>query len=173
MTRDVRPAGTGDVWPVRETASASWHAAYDAVLGAETIDVIVDEWYAIGDLEAAIEGAADREDVAFLVAEPADGGSMAGCPGFAYAVPWPEDRSVAYLAHLYVHPDGWREGIGTALLSALESALADQFDRLRTAILAVDDGAVAFLESAAFERVATRASPLSADLEEYVYETDL
>ena len=189
MTRDVRQATVDDVWAVHETARESWHAAYDEILAPERIDEIVDEWYAIGDLESSIADANDREDVAFLVAEPSDGSSSgqpssidggvaveresAECAGFVHAVPWPEDASAAYLARFYVSPDIWGEGTGTTLLERLEGELSASFDRLRLAVLAENDIGISFYESAGFDHVATRENDLGPGLEEYVYEKPL
>ncbi|ELY52508.1 GNAT family N-acetyltransferase [Natronolimnohabitans innermongolicus] len=206
MTRDVRPATLEDVWAIHETARASWHAAYDDILGAERVDDVVDEWYALGDLESAIAGTTDRADAVFLVAEPrtadrgthtrettVDGPSAAvnaeansrtdggrpdadrtefdrECAGFVHAIPWPEDDSVAYLARLHVSPDVWRDGTGTALVTALEDELRGSFDRLRLAVLADNDGGRSFAESRGFDPVSRRPNGLAAGLEEYVYE---
>lgn len=183
MTRAVRPATTDDVWAIHETARDSWHAAYDGILGPDRVDEVVDDWYAIGDLESAIYGAHSREGVAFLVAEPgSDPASRTDrptdrdrdidreCVGFAHAVPWPEDSSVAYLARLYVAPDVWGEGTGTALLERLEADLEPSFDRMRLSVLAANDVGISFYESAGFDRVATRETDLAPGLEEYVYE---
>ncbi|ELZ19340.1 N-acetyltransferase GCN5 [Haloterrigena salina JCM 13891] len=185
MSRAVRPATRDDVWAIHQTARESWHAAYDEILGSDRVDEVVDDWYAIGDLESSIDGASKRADVAFLVAESADDGARARsmddradrigefdreCAGFAHAVPWPEDPAVGYLARLYVTPEIWGEGTGTQLLTRLEADLEDAFDRLRLAVLAANDVGIAFYESAGFERVATRKNDLAAGLEEYVYE---
>ncbi|WP_222917206.1 GNAT family N-acetyltransferase [Natrinema sp. SYSU A 869] len=173
MTRDVRRATVDDVWAVHQVARESWHAAYDGILGPETVNDVVDEWYAIGDLESSITEASGRSDAAFLVATE----SLATSPGFdpdyygfAHAVPWPEDSSVAFLARLYVRPDNWNEGIGTALLEDLETEFATEFDRLRLAVLATNDVGISFYESREFERIGTRESDLAAGLEEHVYE---
>ncbi|OLZ39926.1 GCN5 family acetyltransferase [Natrinema saccharevitans] len=179
MSRTVRPATVDDVWAVHEIARESWHAAYDDVLGSQRVDAVVDEWYAIGDLESSIAAATGREDAAFLVAERPDddGGDEprmdADRCGFAHAVPWPEDTSVAFLARLYVHPAVWNEGVGTALLEALEAALAETAERLRLAVLAANDVGIAFYESRGFDRVGTRPSDIGDGLEEHVYERRL
>ncbi|MGQ3411132.1 GNAT family N-acetyltransferase [Natrinema sp. LN54] len=176
MTRDVRRATVDDVWAVHEVARQSWHAAYDDVLGPETVDAVVDEWYAIGDLESSITEASGRDDAAFLVAEdsPAtDPAFETDYDGFAHAVPWPEDPSVAFLARLYVRPDGWNEGTGTALLEGLETELSAGFDRLRLAVLAANEVGISFYESRGFDRIGTRPSDLAAGLEEHVYEKRL
>ncbi|WP_090618564.1 GNAT family N-acetyltransferase [Natrinema salaciae] len=180
MTRDVRRARLDDVWDIHEIARESWHAAYDDVLGPETVDDVVDDWYAIGDLESSITDTSDRDNAAFLVAEPsADDSTVDGtesetdCRGFAHAVPWPEDPSVAFLARLYVRPDSWNEGVGTALLEGLEAELSAGFERLRLAVLAANDIGISFYESRGFDRVGTRPSDLGTGLEEHVYETPL
>jgi len=179
VSRVVRPATVDDVWAVHEIARESWHAAYDDVLGPDRVDAVVDEWYAIGDLESSIAAATGRDAAAFLVAEdssepPASSAELdANCRGFAHAVPWPEDTSVAFLARLYVRPAVWNEGTGTDLLEALEAALAGTADRLRLAVLAENDVGIAFYESRGFDRVGTRPSDLGDGLEEHVYERRL
>ncbi|AFZ73877.1 GNAT family N-acetyltransferase [Natronobacterium gregoryi] len=185
MTRDVRQATTDDVWAIHETARESWHAAYDDLLGPGRVDGIVDDWYALGDLESAIADASGRDDALFLVVTAverrADGPEETkatgvddadDCLGFAHLVPWPEDRTVGYLARIYVTPDHWGEGIGTTLLEHLEDEI-DAFERFRLAVLAGNDVGVSFYESAGFQRVTTRETDLGDGLEEYVYEKRL
>ncbi|WP_049921586.1 GNAT family N-acetyltransferase [Halopiger djelfimassiliensis] len=178
MTRDVRQATTDDVWAVHETARESWHAAYDGILGAERVDDVVDEWYAIDDLESSIDEAGGRDDAVFLVAgaplrEAETGMSGTGCRGFAHVVPWPEDASVGYLVRLYVHPDRWGDGTGTALLERLETETAGTFDRLRLSVLADNEVGISFYESRGFERQTTRQTDLGDGIEEHVYEKPL
>ncbi|ELY47485.1 GNAT family N-acetyltransferase [Natronorubrum sulfidifaciens] len=175
MTRAVRQATTDDIWAIHVTARESWHAAYDDLLGRETVDDVVDEWYAIGDLESSISDASEREDAVFLIAEDrtVDDAFAGDCLGFAQVVPWPEDVSVGYLTRLYVHPDVWGEGVGTALLERLETALERTFDRLRLAVLADNDSGIAFYDAAGFDHVTTRETDLADGLEECVYEKSL
>jgi len=178
VSRDIREATTEDVWAIHETARESWHAAYDDLLSPDRVDEIVNEWYAIGDIESSIAEATDRDDVAFLVAESIDPGpSQSGlgeqCSGFAHVVPWPENDRVGYLARLYVQPELWGEGVGTALLDTLERTVTSVFDRLRAAALADNDVGVSFYESNGFDRVDSYESDLGDELEEYVYEKQL
>jgi len=177
VTRVVRQATVDDIWAVHEIARESWHAAYDDVLGPETVDAIVNEWYAIGDLESAITDTSGRDDAAFLVGADAmettadstleEQGAL---HGFAHMVPWPEDTAVAFLACLYVRPAVWNEGIGSALLETVETGLAARFERVRLAVLADNDVGISFSETRGFDRLETRASRLAAGLEEHVYE---
>ncbi|SEH16284.1 Acetyltransferase (GNAT) family protein [Natronorubrum sediminis] len=183
MTRVVRRATSDDVWAVHETARESWHAAYDEILGPTLVDEVVDDWYAIGDLESAITDALERENATFLVVEPegterlepSDSGSDfdGDCLGFAHVVPWPEDRSVAYLARLYIRPDYWRAGAGSSLLERLEADLESSFDRMRLSVLADNEIGISFYESAGFECVDVRSTDLADGLEECVYEKPL
>jgi len=182
VTRVVRQATVDDIWAVHEIARESWHAVYDDVLGSETVDDVVDDWYAIGDLESAMTTTESRDDAAFLVAETASNAAAAheaGCrtapelDGFAHVVPWPEDTAVAFLACLYVRPAVWNEGTGTVLLETLETGLAPGFDRVRLPILTDNAVGISFSESRGFDRVETRSSGLAAGLEEHVYEKEL
>ncbi|MFC4542849.1 GNAT family N-acetyltransferase [Halosolutus amylolyticus] len=179
MTRDIREATADDVWAVHETARESWHAAYDDLLGPDRVDEIVDEWYAIGEIESSIADTTGRDDATFLVVDSGaktDAGAIEAderCHGFAHVVPWPEDARVAYLVRIYVRPDRWGEGIGTALLEHLEAEFEGGFDRLRLAVLADNEVGVSFYESRGFDRVGTYDSDLGADLEEYIYEKAL
>ncbi|ELZ22653.1 GNAT family N-acetyltransferase [Natrinema limicola] len=182
MTRVVRQATVDDIWAVHEIARESWHAVYDDALGSDTVDDVVDDWYAIGDLESAISTTQSRDDAAFLVAEtasdvPADGEtdcrSALELDGFAHVVPWPEDTTVAFLARLYVRPAVWNDGTGTALLETLETSLAPGFDRVRVPVLTDNEIGIFFSESRGFDRVETRSSGLAAGLEEHVYEKEL
>ncbi|OVE85307.1 GNAT family N-acetyltransferase [Natronolimnobius baerhuensis] len=186
MTDAVRRATTDDVLAIHETARESWHATYDDVLGSDTVDSVVDDWYALGDLESAIADASSRDDVEFVVVEPdkstddiitdSEGDVLTGlqrCRAFAHVVPWPEDPVVAYLARFYVRPDSWGEGVGTALLEHLETTLEDSFDRIRLAVLADNEVGISFAESVGFERVTIRETDLGDGLEEYVCEKSI
>ncbi len=180
VTRPVRQATVDDVWAIHEVARRSWHAAYDDILGPERVDDVVSDWYSIGDLESAITGTNGRENAVFLVAEAPSADDETSesrvedpLSGYIHAVPWPEDTSVAFLARLYVRPDHWNDGFGTALLERLETNLSGQFDRLRLAVLARNEIGISFYESRGFDRVETRPSDLGPGLEEHVYEKQL
>ena len=168
MNWNVRRATPEEAPVVRGIARESWHAAYDEILGPDRVDEFVDDWYAIGGLEDSIRDAAVRDDAVFLVAEP-ESGSDGRIRGFAHAGAHPEAEAVAILHRLYVRPDAWGDGAGTALLERVEAALGPACDRLRLTVLADNDVGVSFYESAGFERLETRPSDDGTDLEEHRY----
>lgn len=168
VSSTVRYAVPDDATAIREIARKSWHAAYDPILGEETVTETIDQWYARDDLEAAIVEARDREDAVFLIAEEAD-----EPVGFAHAGPHRERPAVASLNRLYVRPDRWGEGIGTALLERAQDYLREEYDRLWLAVLADNEVGVSFYDSAGFERIGTQDSDLNPEVEEYVYEKSL
>jgi ribosomal protein S18 acetylase RimI-like enzyme len=142
----IRPATRSDAPAVRATAHASWHAAYDDVLGPETVERVVDEWYGVASLRTAV-----AESVFHVAA--VDGAVV----GFVNAGPNPEyDEGTAELYRIYVHPDRWGEGIGGRLLAAVEDDLgAEGYDRLRLSVLAENAVGVGFYEGHGFEHVET------------------
>ena len=125
----VRPAAAADVPAIQRVARAAWHAAYDDVLGPDAVETLQDRWYDGEGLRASIE--ADPAVFALAVAdgEPA---------GFAHARP--DDAGDWHLARIYVDPDRWGEGVGTALLERVESDLRTRgVEAYRLAVLAGND----------------------------------
>lgn len=156
--RDARPT---DAEAVAAVARASWHAAYDDLLGAGTVDATVDQWYDPDSLAAEIDAAAETEAVVaaeepslFLVAE-ADGDVV----GFANAGPardWEGDPAApdAFLSRLYVHPDKWGGGVGTALTQRVARGLRGAgYETVWLEVFAENEIGRGFYESLGFERV--------------------
>lgn len=159
----IRPADTEDAPAIRDVARESWHAAYDEILGSETVEETVTEWYAIDRLRESI---AD-DDHRVFVAE------SEGLVGFVHVAPWHEDPSIAELARLYVRPALWGDGIGSALLDRAEESV-DGYDALRLEVFAENDVGVGFYESRAFARVEEGYQEFGGDLHAvYVYEKPL
>ncbi|KDE60063.1 hypothetical protein EL22_12335 [Halostagnicola sp. A56] len=201
----IRSATLEDVPAIRRIASESWHAVYDDILGLETVDALTNKWYAVEGLEESLERVAKRDAGAFLVAtrESTDEGKPANATGATFAAtPSSRERSgsvvgfvqgtpgeraetarrVAVLNRIYVDPDSWGDGVGSALLTALEQAFDDSFETLRLRVLADNHVGISFYESTGFERVETQHSDLEAEidetevdgeLEEHVYEKPL
>lgn len=183
MDWTIRRATTDAAPVVREIARESWHAAYDDVLGPDTVTDVTDDWYAIEELEESIRNSRQTDDEAFLLAVPADTdgasdtdagfGADVEIAGFAHAGLHPDDPAVAYLVRLYVRPDAWGEGAGTALLERIEARFEPTCDRLRLTVLADNEIGISFYESAGFERVQTRPSDLGDGVDECTYEKQL
>jgi ribosomal protein S18 acetylase RimI-like enzyme len=149
----IRDATPDDADRVATVARASWHAAYDEVLGAATVDGVVDEWYDAESLESQISET-DDTDAAFLVAV-ADGELV----GFANGGPAREydsdpDEPDAFLSRLYVHPDVWGKGHGSRLAGRLARRLDDAgYERVWLEVFEANERAYGFYEALGFEQV--------------------
>jgi ribosomal protein S18 acetylase RimI-like enzyme len=78
------------------------------------------------------------------------------------------------LHSLYVHPDHWGAGAGTALVDAGRERLPEELTTLRLAVLKGNEVGVSFYESYGFDRVDSRAGETDGVAhEEYVYELSL
>ena len=126
MSVTVRAATTEDVDAAESVARDAWYAAYGGFLDPETVAAGLAENYDAELLTAAV----DHDEVEFLVA--VDDGSVVG---FASAErTWADEVE---LHTLYVHPDRWGEGVGSALLSAVEEWAREQgVDRLACGVFA-------------------------------------
>lgn len=142
VSPEVRSARAGDAPAIRRVARAAWHAAYDDVLGERAVEQQISEWY---DEDAIRKGVTDDAQVFVVAAD-------AGLVGFATAARGSESEAWQ-LGALYVHPDRWREGIGTALLERVEVCLRDRgVTSYVLAVLASNTSGVAFYESRGFVR---------------------
>ncbi|WP_225334959.1 GNAT family N-acetyltransferase [Halomicrobium urmianum] len=110
----VRPAEWDDVPGIRRVARAAWHEVYDGIFGDAAVAAMVDEAYD----EDVLERMIDLDEVGFFVATR-DGDVV----GYA-SCGMTEPASIGDL-DIYVHPDHWGEGIGTALLERGEQHLRD------------------------------------------------
>ncbi|MEM4782356.1 MAG: GNAT family N-acetyltransferase [Halalkalicoccus sp.] len=160
---EIRPGEPADAKAIREIARTSWHAAYDDLLGEETVKRTVEEWYALDELREAIE----RPGHALYVAEDDD------VVGFVHAGPNPDEERIAELYRIYVRPDRWGEGVGGRLLDAVEPEL-EGYDRLALSVFAENDVGVGFYEKQGFERAGEGTVELEGETyREYRYERSL
>lgn len=158
----IREMVDDDVPEVLRIGDAGWRAAYGDILRAETIDEAIDTWY---DPEMIREQIAD-EDAGNFVAER-DGevvGYVSGGPA--------EESGVTILGAIYVDPDYWGEGIGTALLQEFERDCRDRGDdTIRLHVLADNDIAVSFYRKHGYEAVDERETELFGETtREYIFE---
>lgn len=117
MSVTVREATTNDVAAIVALAERAWRAAYGEILDTGTIDAAIDEWYDPGGTREAIE----REDVAYYVAvERTPGEVERPAQDILGYVSGHGHEGTARLGAIYVDPQRWGEGIGSALLSRFE-----------------------------------------------------
>lgn len=154
MQVDVREATPEDAPVIAAVAEAAWWAGPSAALSADAVQTALADLYDEAFLAEVAEEAAGEASFRFLVAERAGDGDDEGVLGFASAArEWADEIE---LFTLYVDPDHWGEGIGTALLDALERWAVEQgVDRLVCAVLAENTVGCEFFGARGFERVRT------------------
>jgi len=164
----VREASAADVEAVREVAEAAWYAALGGALDPSTVAAAVEEYYDPEVVAAGIEADTVEFYVAEVDTEPdAEGGETVG---FASAErTWADEVE---LHTVYVHPDRWGEGIGSALLDRVETwARGRGVDRIACGVLAGNAVGIGFFEAVGFERHGTaQAGIVGTVCEEYEYE---
>lgn len=161
MDVTVRAASPDDAAAVRQVAERSWHEAHDHIVGPETVEAFVEEFYAVEMLRERVHD----DDAVFLVAESGDGAVV----GFAEAVPERDDGGDWELNRIYADPDAWGRGVGSRLLDRLESEIRSRGGTgLRLVVMAENDVGVEFYESAGFERVGDHYDEY-LDVDGYVY----
>lgn len=157
---EVREGRPEDTETIRGVATAAWHAAYDGILGAETVDERIDEWYA----PDVVHDYFGMDDVSVFVA---------GDPIAGYAFCRWTDPDRLHLTAIYVHPDRWGEGIGSRLLDRVErEAREGDAEAVDLVVLAENEIGRSFYETHGYERVDEREEPVD-DARELVYEKQL
>lgn len=157
----IRKAKLDDAEEIQTVSRASWHAAYDDILGAETVDTVIDEWYEIDGLRTAIA------ETIFYIAEH-DGELV----GFVNAGQNPEYGEGTFeLFRIYVLPEYWNRGIGGQLLEpTIADVMSEGGNRLRLSVLAENEVGVGFYESHDFDRLKEEEFEFDRDTyEEYEY----
>lgn len=151
----VREATAEDVSAIQRVAERGWNATYGDILSQETIDAAMGEWYDA----ASTKGLIEREEVAYFVAEH-DGdlvGYVSGGPS--------GETGVATLGAIYVDPDYWNEGIGTALLETFETVCRQQgYEELQVNVLAENHVGRSFYRKHGYEVVEERETDLLGEV---------
>lgn len=155
---ELREGRPGDEGAIREVAVAAWHAAYDDVLGAETVTRRTDEWY-------------DPDRVRDYLEDPDVAVDVAGDPAVGFALSRHDgETDRRELSALYVHPDRWREGVGSALLECVEArARAEAAAAVELVVLAGNEVGRSFYEGHGYERVGEREESIEEGVTELVY----
>lgn len=146
----IRDAVPEDVEGITRVAEQGWTTTYGDVLADVTIEAAISEWY---DPAFTRERIVDAS-VVYLVAEQGD--SVVG-----YASGGPVENGAVGLGSIYVVPDHWGEGIGTALLTEFETRWSDQdYDAIQLDVLADNDIGQSFYRSQGYEAVEERETEL-------------
>lgn len=147
----LREATPDDVTGVLRIAERGWNATYTDILSQETIDEAIAEWYDMDTIREFIE----NEDVAYFVVEE-DGdivGYVSGGPS--------SEENVATLGAIYVDPDYWNEGIGTALLREFEKFCRRQnYETVRFQMLSENDIGESFYRKQGYEIIEKQETDL-------------
>lgn len=145
----VRQATVDDVPSIAEVHVRSWQAAYRGILPDDLLDGLSTTERAVG--WRAVLGGGNEHHWLNLVAEDGD-----GVLGFC-AVTTPsrdamEDELLAEVGALYVDPDRWREGAGSAMLAAALAELeAHDWKEVVLWVLPENRRALAFYSRFGFE----------------------
>ncbi len=155
----IRQATPEDAPAVHRVAHESWHAAHDHVVGEDAVDEVIDQWYDVEDLRQSI----DREDRPMFVADGDGVGSVEEeLVGFAQGGPTEDGPAETVVSRIYVHPDRWGEGYGTALLERLfEAFRAAGHGSVWLAVLADNEVGRSFYEARGFAVQAERTVELA------------
>jgi ribosomal protein S18 acetylase RimI-like enzyme len=160
---ELRPARPNDATGIQRVARRSWHAAYDDIIGADTVDDTIDRWYDPDRLRESTRQPTHEFDVA----------ERDRLVGFVHAAPHSDEEGVFELLRIYLLPGEWGTGLGTRLLTRVERRLDGRnADRLRLTVLADNDIGVGFYESRGFERIEERED-VTLGVTEFVYEKRL
>lgn len=165
----VRSAAPSDAEDVHHVSVASCRAAYGDVLDDEALLEMVEDPSRVGALEARLREVSADDSVIYLVAET--GSAVVGFLQCLCGDRCPDHVSEAdgYLKSLYVHPDRWREGIGSELLAEGIARLPAGCARVHVGVLADNEVGKRFYEAHGFERVGNG----TFDVGEVSYETDI
>ncbi|GAA0227212.1 GNAT family N-acetyltransferase [Haladaptatus pallidirubidus] len=149
-TRDVTAS---DIPAIRRVSSEAVNAAYEFLPEKER-EATVRERFSDQRLQTAL-----GDDDVILIAAVSDGELV----GYAHveAISRVDAVGEAALRGIYVVPNRWQTGVGTALLEAVEKAVHERgFTQLSVAVLIDNGRAKQFFESNGFERVEERVEDL-------------
>lgn len=163
---EVRPLR--DEADVRELSAAharAWRAAYEGLLPASVIDQVAVEEPGDERVRSNYDRLTDLGEGRVIVAEDAEG-TIRGYAVFR----WGENETKpsvrdgeAELKELYVDPDYWGEGYGSALLEAGLDNIPDDIDSVALETLAGNAVAIGFYEARGFERDGTASFEVEGD----------
>lgn len=154
----VRPAEPDDVDGIRRVSHDAWHAAHDDIVGSDAVDEVLAEYYDPESVRAGIK----REETVYRVA-------VADDEVIGFAVGIPHEGETWTLGAIYVATDWWDEGVGSALLDAVEAGVREEDgERLRLHVMTANEQARRFYEARDYSHVADEYDE-TLDVETVVY----
>jgi GNAT superfamily N-acetyltransferase len=140
-----------DVRAAMRATRAAWRVAFDHIVPEEAMPSPDPDDEAAA---AGFERFRDADDAAYVVADDGD-----GVVGFALCR-WDDDvpdyverPADVHLQALYVHPDRWGEGVGTALLDAVVERVSPDASRLVLETFTENEHGASFYRARGFEAV--------------------
>lgn len=148
MECEIRPANHADIDAVRTVAKRAWHAAHEPIIGSDTVAEFLAEHYDTESFRSRID-----HDPAIVVVADDPGSTIVG---YAFANPTDDDETTFSLAHIYVRPDRWGEGIGRQLLESVERTVRSRGgERITLGVMSENERAIRFYEEAGYDRTDT------------------
>jgi len=150
---DVRSATPADNESIRHVSARSCRAAYEDILDDETLIETMEDPEMSHRIRERLREVRDDDTVVYLVAT--ENREVLGLTQLLAGERTPERTgpNEAFLKSLYVHPDHWGEGVGTALLDEGTTRLPASTTTLSLAVLADNDIGRGFYESRGFVSV--------------------
>lgn len=147
----IRSAKPGDIHAILRIAERGWNETYGDFLSQETIESAMTEWYDPDTTRAEIEHRAG----VYFVAE-----QNGAIRGYVSGGPSGEVSSVT-LSAIYVDPDYWGDGIGTALLDEFEEFWRQRgYDTITLQVLARNEIGLAFYQKRGYDVIDGRETDL-------------
>lgn len=143
----IRDAEPDDIPEIIRVTKRAWAAAYDDILSETSIEKTINELRE-GEVTRRL---IDRDDLPYFVAEQASAvvGYISGAPT--------DEANVMRLGALYVDPDRWNEGIGSALLNEFETVCEElEVEAIQFEVLSENEIGMAFYRTHGYPVVAER-----------------
>jgi ribosomal protein S18 acetylase RimI-like enzyme len=143
MTVDIRDATPEDASDMQRVAEQAWYEAHAPIIGEDTTAEFLEQYYDSGSLRNIIE------DPGWITAVADTGEAVVG---FTSGGPDEDEAGLVHLGRVYVTPAQWGNGIGKQLLDAFERRAAEFGDRISLRVMAENERAVRFYDSAGYDR---------------------
>ncbi|MFC7058499.1 GNAT family N-acetyltransferase [Halovenus salina] len=164
MSVRIREATPADASRIAAVAEKAWYEAHAPIIGEEIVAEFLAKYYDTDSLREVI----DRDGWITTVAEADE-----EVVGFVSGGPDDDGPSLLHLNRIYIRPERWGEGIGGRLVASFEQdARALESDRISLRVMAENERAVRFYESAGFDRQEKIYDEM-VETESYIYHKKL